>query len=87
MNETLKAVYIDGTFVPRVYYRLPNNVEVELTVTREPNPCKDIIDPEARKEILNGLIKRMKRNRSSDSRIVRVERSTRDRPQEGGAEP
>lgn len=62
MTQKLKAIYQNGTFVPQSQCYLPNNAEVELTI-RPQNFNLDIIDPEARKEILKGLLQRMRQKR------------------------
>ncbi|PSF39084.1 hypothetical protein C7H19_03270 [Aphanothece hegewaldii CCALA 016] len=62
MTQKLKAIYRDGTFIPQKTCHLPNNAEVELTVKHYQNFNLDIIDPEARKEIMKSLLLRMRRN-------------------------
>jgi hypothetical protein len=64
MTEKLKAIYRDGTFIPQANFSLPNNTEVELSIYRYCSLQSDIIDPEARKEVLNNLLQRMKKKRS-----------------------
>jgi hypothetical protein len=64
MTEKLKAIYKDGTFIPQVDFSLPNNTEVELSIYRYCSLQSDIIDPEARKEVLNNLLQRMKKSRN-----------------------
>jgi predicted DNA-binding antitoxin AbrB/MazE fold protein len=59
MTQKLKAIYQNGTFVPQSQCYLPNNAEVELTV-RQRSFNLDIIDPEARKQILKALTQRMR---------------------------
>jgi hypothetical protein len=64
MTEKLKAIYKDGTFIPQTNFFLPNNTEVELSVYRYCSLQTDIINPEARKEVLNNLLQRMKKQRN-----------------------
>lgn len=64
MNQKLKAIYQNGTFVPQASCGLPNNTEVELTIHQSHILASDIIDPKARKEILNSLLQRMKQAKS-----------------------
>jgi len=63
MTEKLKAIYKDGTFIPQANFSLPNNSEVELSIYRYCSLQADIIDPKARKEVLNNLLKRMKKTK------------------------
>ncbi|MEG3437126.1 hypothetical protein V0288_08350 [Pannus brasiliensis CCIBt3594] len=65
MNENLQALYSEKSFFPRVYGSLPNNTDVELAISRDRTPKTDIIDPEARKEVLSTLLKRMRRNKTN----------------------
>ncbi len=64
MNQKVKAIYKDGTFIPQANCSLPDNAEVEIAIYRERLANGDIIDPEARKEVLNTLLKRMKQPRA-----------------------
>jgi hypothetical protein len=66
MTQKVRAIYHNGAFLPQVNCRLPNNTEVELIVKQSSPSHTDIVDPEARKEILKTLIQRM-RQRSSVS--------------------
>ncbi len=63
MMHKLKAIYRDGTFIPQVNCALPNDTEVELAIYQSRELHPDIIDPEARKEVLNSLLKRMKKTK------------------------
>lgn len=62
MTQKLKAIYRDGAFVPQGACYLPNNAEVELTIRHNQNSNLDIIDPDARKQIFNALVRRMRQN-------------------------
>ncbi|GFE68878.1 hypothetical protein [Chroococcus sp. FPU101] len=61
MTQKLRAIYQNGAFVPQSQCYLPNNAEVELTVRQHFN--LDIIDPEARKQIIKALTQRMRQKR------------------------
>lgn len=82
MTEKLKAIYKDGTFTPQANFFLPNNTKseeapalkvgfsltaVELSVYRYCSLQTDIINPEARKEVLNNLLQRMKKQKNQQS--------------------
>lgn len=62
MTQKLKAIYRDGSFVPQGTCHLPNNAKVELTISHDQNLNLDIIDPEARKQIFQALVQRMRQN-------------------------
>lgn len=62
MTQKFKAIYRNGAFIPQGDCHLPNNAEVELTIIHEQNFYLDIIDPEARKQISNALVRRMQQN-------------------------
>jgi hypothetical protein len=64
MTEKLEATYKDGTFIPQVNFLLPNNTEVDLSIYRYCRLQSDIIDPEARKEILSSLLERMEKRKN-----------------------
>jgi hypothetical protein len=65
MNQKLKAIYRDGTFIPKAACSLPDNTAVEIAIYRDRSFERDIIDPETRKEVLNALLRRMKQMRES----------------------
>jgi hypothetical protein len=65
MTQKLKAIYRDGTFVPQSRCYLPDNAEVELTVRPAQRLDADIIDPEARRQILKALLQRMRHTQTS----------------------
>jgi hypothetical protein len=60
MSQKLKAIYKDGTFIPKANCSLPNNTAVELSIYRARSADSDIIDPDVRKEVLYSLLQRMK---------------------------
>lgn len=60
-SETIRAIYRDGTFIPQAPCSLLDNSEVELVVRCAVRPQNvDILDPEARQQILNTLLRRMR---------------------------
>lgn len=63
-SNTIRATYHDGAFIPHVSCPLPDNTEVELRI----NSCRpqytEIIDAEARMEILQILLQRMRQTTS-----------------------
>jgi predicted DNA-binding antitoxin AbrB/MazE fold protein len=60
MTEKLRAIYRDGAFIPQVPCQLPENAEVELTVQRHQSMTPEVMDSEARKQILHLLLQRMR---------------------------
>ncbi len=73
--KTLKATYRDGIFIPDVDCDFPDNTQVELMVNRVCARQAEVIDPESRKEILNTLLKRMRKTASkSPSRSLVTQR-------------
>ena len=60
MLRKVKAVYVNGAFIPQEPCDFPENVEVELTVDTGSNYAHRIVDRETRKEILEALLQRMR---------------------------
>lgn len=59
---TMKAIYRDGTFVPREPCGLPEGAEVEIIVQGVPMLPAAVTDPVERQRILQALTARMKRH-------------------------
>jgi len=62
MNQRLKAVYQNGTFILRERFDMPEGSEVELTVQSPFVFLPDVVDPEERSRILAQLVQRMRQN-------------------------
>ncbi len=60
MTQTVKAIYREGTFIPEVICNLPENTLVELTIEKTRDFQYEVIDPEARQQIIKSIIKRMR---------------------------
>ena len=60
--ERVKAVYRDGSFVPREPCDVPEGTEVEIIVQGVPILTPTITDPEERARRLHQLVERMKQN-------------------------
>ena len=62
MQQTLKAIYRNGTFILQTACNLPENLEVELVVQSPQVIPPKITDINARKNILKSLVDRMQEN-------------------------
>lgn len=58
----MKAVYRDGSFVPREPCGLPEGAEVEIVVQGVPILPAPVTDPAERQRILQALTERMQRH-------------------------
>ncbi len=58
--QTVKAIYRNGTFISDTPCSLLNNSEVELIVQPTCSESLNVIDPEARQQILQTLLQRMR---------------------------
>ncbi|WP_013325506.1 hypothetical protein [Gloeothece verrucosa] len=65
MVEKLKAIYRDGIFIPDKICNFPQNTIVELTIKPSRNVKTEVIDPEARQQILKTLLERMRQTVAS----------------------
>lgn len=62
MQQALKAIYRNGTFVLQSAFELPEGTEVELLV-QSPHVMPPLIsDAELKKQFLKSLIERMQQN-------------------------
>ena len=59
---TVKAIYREGSFVPKEPVEMPEGAEVELTIGRPGVIPPEVTDPEERQRILNELADDMRRN-------------------------
>lgn len=62
MSRTLKAIYRDGAFVPQTPCDLPDDAEVELTISEPRVLAPQVIDPEERRRIMEKMVARMRAN-------------------------
>ena len=62
MQQTLKAIYRNGTFILQTPCNLPENLEVELVVQSLQVIPPKITDINARKNFLKSLVDRMQEN-------------------------
>ncbi|MDB9309581.1 antitoxin family protein [Aphanizomenon sp. CS-733/32] len=62
MQQTLKAIYRNGTFILQTACNLPENLEVELIVQSPQVIPPKITDISARKNFLKSLVERMQQN-------------------------
>jgi len=62
MQQTLKAIYRNGTFILQTACNLPENLEVELVVQSPQVIPPKITDINARKNFLKLLVDRMQEN-------------------------
>ena len=62
MQQTLKAIYRNGTFILQTACNLPENLEVELVVQSLQVIPPKITDINARKNFLKSLVDRMQEN-------------------------
>ena len=62
MQQTLKAIYRNGTFILQTACNLPENLEVELVVQSPQVIPPKITDINARKNFLKSLVDRMQEN-------------------------
>ena len=63
MQDTLRAIYRNGAFVPVVPCNLPEETEVEVVVREEPKVTPpSVTDPNERARIMRELIARMQSN-------------------------
>ncbi|MBD0279115.1 MAG: antitoxin family protein, partial [Flavisolibacter sp.] len=56
MNQRLRAIYQNGTFIPLEPFDLPEDSEVELTVNNLYVILPQITEPSERKAILKDII-------------------------------
>jgi predicted DNA-binding antitoxin AbrB/MazE fold protein len=63
MQETVRAIYRNGAFVPIVPCNLPNETEVEVVVQHEPRIIPpQVTDPKEQARIRTEVIARMRNN-------------------------
>ena len=62
MQQTIKAIYSNGTFILQTACNLPENLEVELVVQSLQVIPPKITDINARKNFLKSLVDRMQEN-------------------------
>ncbi|MBT9163925.1 MAG: hypothetical protein DDT24_00847 [Chloroflexi bacterium] len=62
MDEKLKAVYCEGTFVPREPCDIPEGAEVELIIEGSAVLPPEVTEPAKQARILKTMVERMQKN-------------------------
>jgi predicted DNA-binding antitoxin AbrB/MazE fold protein len=74
MNQTIKAVYHNGAFIPQEPCDLPEGAEVDVVVSDPYTIPPEITDPDERRQIIEELLERMRQTPISDDAPLRFTR-------------